>query len=122
MRLLIKKKHTLWRKYQNTKNQDVWKEFKTIRNAVRKESRKAVQNENLAVAKSCKNNPKKFWKHVKMKTSTYGTISNIKHVDHQGNDVMITDDTEKANVFAKYFPQFLPLKQSIVLKNSDVIT
>ena len=38
-----------------------------------------------------------------MKTNTYGAISNIKHVDHQGNDVIITDDTEKANVFAKYF-------------------
>ena len=103
MKILIKKKHKLWRQFQNNKNQETWKEFKRVRNAVRKDSRNAIQTENLAVAKSCKENPKKFWKHVKSKTTTRSTIGNIKHVDNSGNTITITDETEKADVFAEYF-------------------
>jgi hypothetical protein len=102
MQTLIKKKHRLWSRYQNSKSLETWKEYKCIRNAVRKASRVAIQNENLAVAKSCKENPKKFWKHIKSKTSSYSTVSNIKHVDNLGNSATVSDDAEKANVFAEY--------------------
>ena len=99
MKVLIKKKHKLWGQFYNSKSQETWKEYKRVRNAVRKASRDAIQSENLAVAKSCKENPKKFWKHVKSKTSTYSSISNITQVDNLGNTVTITNDAEKVNVF-----------------------
>lgn len=103
MKTSIKKKHKLWHQFQKTKNQETWIEFKRVRNAVRKDSRIAIQKENVAVAKSCKENPKKFWKHVKSKSVTYSTIGNIKHIDSSGNTVSINDDAEKAEVFAEYF-------------------
>jgi len=40
------------------------REYKIVRNKVRKESRKLDKLHQSQIAKSCKNNPKCFWKHV----------------------------------------------------------
>ena len=106
-----------------SRNQETWKEFKRLRNVVRKLSRDVVQNENLTVAKACKENPKKFWKHVKSKTSTYGTIGNIKQIDNSRNTITTYEDAEKANAFADYFSQVFTCESNEAfekLQNYDI--
>ena len=79
------------------------KEFKRARNLVRRETRKIMQNEQIVVAKACKENPKKFWQFVRSKSSSFSSIGNIKHTDNNGAETIITDDSEKSTAFADYF-------------------
>ena len=74
-----------------------------MRNIVRKESRKVVQGEQKMVAKACKENPKKFWQYVKSRTTTYNSLGNIKHLNSKGENILLTDDTEKSIAFAQHF-------------------
>jgi hypothetical protein len=48
---IIRKKHRLWTRYQETKNHLIYKDFKRIRNIVRNESRKITQLEQRSIAK-----------------------------------------------------------------------
>jgi hypothetical protein len=61
VRVTIKKKHRLWTRYQETRDPNVEKEFKRLRNVIRQESRKLKTREQQKVASQCKENPKKFW-------------------------------------------------------------
>ena len=57
------------------------------------------------MAKACKENPKKFWKHVKSKTGSFGGIGNITKTLDNNKMLKITDDAEKANAFVEYFSE-----------------
>ena len=48
--------------------------FQIQRNLVRKESRRLERKQQCEVAKTCKTNPKKFWKYVKSKRENRGGI------------------------------------------------
>ena len=67
------------------------------------ETRTLVRNENIVVAKSCKDNKKKFWKHVKSKTCSFSGVGDIRVTLDNGDNVTITDDTDKSNAFVEYF-------------------
>ena len=73
------------------------------RNLVRKESRRLERKQQCEVAKTCKTKAKKFWKYVRSKRENRGGIGDIKAKDEQGNEVTITQDKEKAEMFARYF-------------------
>ena len=60
-------KHKLWKKYIATRDVKVIREYKIVRNKVRKEWRKLDKLHQLEIAKSCKTNPKCFWKHIREK-------------------------------------------------------
>ena len=100
---LIKRKHRLWTRFVETKDRQTEKEFKRIRNVVRKQSRNSARNENVTIAKACKENPKAFWKHIKSKSNTFTGIGNIKILDGNGDSKVVSDDIEKSNAFIDYF-------------------
>ena len=54
---LILKKHRLWTRFCETRNLKYESEYKRVRNAVKKESRKRIYKETLSLAKNCKENP-----------------------------------------------------------------
>jgi len=62
IRILIRKKSRLWNRYIETKNPQIHKEYKKLRNEVRKQTRLAVRKEQCEVAKqsSLSLTPKSF--------------------------------------------------------------
>ena len=106
LKALIHRKHRLWTRFLETRNNDYLVEFKKYRNLVRKQSRIVVKNVQLNIAKSSKENPKKFWQYVNSKTSSVTNIGNIK-VTEGSNTRFVTDDLEKAEVFQVISPVYI---------------
>jgi hypothetical protein len=103
LKTLINKKHRLWTRFIETRNSNVGREFRRVRNLVRNETRKLCKKEQLLVAQSCKANQKKFWKFVKEKTNSRSSLGDLKLVDSDGSTSIITEDVDKCNAFADYF-------------------
>ena len=57
-----------------TRDSDIYKKYKSARNAVTREIRNIVRNEQHEVALQCKSNPKKFWNYINSKRKTKSTI------------------------------------------------
>ena len=117
LRKLIKKKHRLWTRFQETRCKKIECEYKRIRNLVRKGSRKQIQSVQHDIAKNCKLNPKKFWKYVNSKKSTFGGLGDLKIVNDAGECVLITDDSEKANEFSNYFANIFSTESDEIFSN-----
>jgi hypothetical protein len=100
---LIKRKHRLWARYMETKDPEVEKKYKSIRNQVRQNSRNHERIKQKVISAECKDNPKKFWLYVKSKSKTRNLMGDIKISDPAGKQRVIVDSEEKANVFADYF-------------------
>ena len=99
---LINKKHRLWKKFIETRDIKVMREYKIIRNKVRKESRKLEKQHQVEIAKSCKNNSKCFWRYVRDKTGVRNGIPNLK-VNRNGTETTLCEDVEKANALVDHF-------------------
>ena len=99
IRKLISKKHRLWTRYIETKD----KKYKTTRNLVKKKCKKNDQSKQKEIAKSCKSNPKVFWQYVRSKTNTPNCMGDIKTKDKNNQEIIITNDKDKANTFVDYF-------------------
>ena len=61
----IRKKHRLWQRAYETKQDQKVERWKTQRNKVKKLLREAEEKLELDIANDCKINPKKLWKYVK---------------------------------------------------------
>ena len=84
IRRLIRKKSRLWNRYIETRNPSTHKEYKKVRNEVRKQTRLIEKKEQCEVAKQCKANPKKFWKYVNSQSKSNTRIGDIKNVGSDG--------------------------------------
>jgi len=74
-----------------------------MRNLVRKETRKRTKQIQSDIAKSCKENPKKFWHYVNSKNKTSRSIGNITVTDSLGNFKIIENEMDKAEAFSDHF-------------------
>ena len=75
---LIHKKHSLWKKWISTRDKGILKEYKKIRNSVKKETIKLTQQEQHRISMECKRNPKRFWKYIHRKTMSKSGVGNLK--------------------------------------------
>ena len=104
IRAKIKNKHNLWKQYVETRSEACLRKYRKSRLI-----HKAEQNE---VAKAAKTNPKIFWTYVMNKTSIKSTIGDIKtHVNNE--DVIISNDDEKASAFCKYFSSVFTVEEDV---------
>ena len=60
LRQIISRKHRLWTRYQETRDINIFNEYKRTRNLARKGTRKTTQRVQSDIAKTCKDDPKKF--------------------------------------------------------------
>jgi hypothetical protein len=109
LRQIICRKHRLWTRYQETKDSKFLNEFKHCRNLIRKETRNLTHKVQLDIAKSCKQNPKKFWQFVKSKTQSSSGIGDLR-IKIGNNSVLVDDDSEKAEQFSRYFSKIYTLE------------
>ena len=101
---LIHRKHRLWSRWTETRDEGVKRKYNKVRNVVRGRSRKLEQKIQRDIANNCsKTNPKKFWKYVRSKKDSVDTVGTLRHLDEKGEPVMVTDNEQKANVFAVQF-------------------
>jgi hypothetical protein len=105
----IKRKNRLWRKYTQTGDSQVYKEYCQVRNQVRRITRKSQKNAERLLAEDVKHNPKKFWKYVGGKTKSKSKIPNLSQ-NESPNESMTTNDHEKAEALAKFFTSVFTLE------------
>ena len=96
---LIHRKLRLWNRLLETKDPSVAREYKRVRNLVRKQSRQHDRKEQQEVARDSR----RFWSYVRGKTTNRSDIGDLKTTDSQGNIIMVKEDKEKASLFAEYF-------------------
>ena len=101
----------LWTRYQETKDSKFLNEFKHCRNLIRKETRNLSHKVQSDIAKSCKQNPKKFWQYVKSKTQSFSGIGDLR-IKIRNNAVLVDDDSEKAEQFSRYFSKIYTLEST----------
>ena len=77
LRHLVHRKHRLWNHWIKSRNDQVYKEYKIVRNKVKRETVKLIQKEQAKISAECKSNPKRFWKYVNSKTINKNNVSDL---------------------------------------------
>ena len=72
-----KKKYRLWKRFMETGDGSIYKEYCRCRNQVRRLTRKATRDYEKEVARQVKTNCKSFWTYVNRKTKVKSTISDL---------------------------------------------
>jgi len=97
-----KKKYRLWKRYMQSKDGQIYKEYCRIRNQVRRLTRKAAKQQEKEIASKAKSNSKAFWRFInsrnKLRSSVPDLVIDEKHPEHTA-----TKDVDKANVLGRYF-------------------
>jgi hypothetical protein len=96
-------KNKLWRKYLQSKDDQVYKQYKKQRNRVRAITRQEEMDEQKDIAYKSKSNPKAFWSYVNQRTKNKQFIPDLVSVDKDGTQTHVTDESEKAELLSNYF-------------------
>ena len=94
----IKKKHTSWRRYMETRSEEKRLEYVKIRNQVKNAMRRAKIQYEKNIASVVKTNPKKFWSYVNKRTHVRSSIPDLS----TGNTTA-RSDVQKAEVLNNFF-------------------
>ena len=73
----IKKKHTLWKHYMETKEGNYYIEYCRARNQVHKLTRRIQKEFEMKLATEAKTNPKAVWKYMNSKTKNREGVSDL---------------------------------------------
>jgi len=103
LRHLVHRKHSLWNHCIKSRNDQVYKEYKIVRNKVKRETVKLIQKEQAKISAECKSNPKIFWKYVNRKTKNKDNVSDLKWQNDKGNERTAEIDSDKAHNLADFF-------------------
>ena len=95
----VRKKHQLFRIWQQTRNEEDYTRYIKTRNKARKMCRLAQKRQEKEVATDAKQNPKTFWKFIKSKTTIRSGVADLKKKD--GNKTHT--DKEKAETLNEFF-------------------
>ena len=109
-----KKKHRLWKRYLESKDADVYKEYCKRRNQVRRLSRAAIKKYEKDITRKSKENCKLFWKFVSSKTKLKSIIPSLFTTKEHDPNKLTNDDQGKADILWKFF-------SSIFVKELDWI-
>ena len=120
IRIEIKQKSRLWTRYIETKDETILNKYKHIRNTIRNKTRNIIKEEQLEIAKSCKNNPKKFWNYVKSKTKNQSCIGDIKFKNENDEVSVAKTDEDKADAFCNYFSSVFTRENKDVIENLNL--
>ena len=96
----IRKKHRLWQRAYETKQQHKISKWKEQRNKVNKLLKDAEKKFEVNLANEAKINPKKLWKYVKSQSKVKSTISPLKN---KITGKLTTTEKEQAEVLASQF-------------------
>ena len=95
----VRKKHSAYRRYLQTKDGEDYQAYVAARNASGKATRAAVKSFEKKIAKDCKQNPKAFWSYYSSQNKTHSDIPTLE--DERGKK--FTTDKEKAEALNSFF-------------------
>ena len=99
-----RKKYRLWKRYLETREGEIYSEYRKCSNQLRRLTRKAAKICEQRIASNSKGNPKIFFKYVNSKTKLRPAVPDLYLSDDEPNkENMTSNDTDKANVFAAFF-------------------
>lgn len=113
---LVKRKHRSWTRYIETRDEGKYLEYIRLRNQVRNISRNARKNQETAIAKDVKSNPKKFWLHVNNTTKFKASIPSLK----TDTDITADTDPDKAELLGKFFSSVFVREDSTEIPSMTV--
>ena len=96
----IRKKHRLWQRAYETRQEEKTKKWKEQRNKVNKLIKEAEEKLEIDIAKDCKINPKKLWKYVKSQTKVKPSMSPL---HNRTTGKLTANEKEQADVLAQQF-------------------
>ena len=86
-----------------TRDEEVLKQFKLMRNRIKSVIRNIDREEQLDIAKKCKSNPKKIWKFVNSRTKYENSIPELIWTKCENEVKVASQDTDKACLLNDYF-------------------
>ena len=95
----IKVKHRKWTKYRNLMSDRNYDAYKTARNKVKTELRKAKYDYEKDIASKIKTDNKLFWSYVRSKMKTKSSLGELETPSGE----LTSDSQEKANILNKFF-------------------
>jgi len=122
----IKKKHTLWKRYMETRNEKYYLEYCKVRNKVRKLTRRSRKKHEETISIQAKENPKVIWKYIKSKLKTKEIISELHTDPFDDKSKMAKTDKEKTEVLSAFFSSVftveptdnIPILEKIIIKHA----
>ena len=99
----IKKKHTLWKHFMETRDGERYSEYCRARNKVRTLTRKAQKQFESNLAAEAKSNAKAIWKYINGKTKTREGVAALHINPNDDKSRLTTSDKEKADVLGTFF-------------------
>ena len=103
IRVKIKKKHNLWKRYMETKKMDIYREYCRTRNKVKNMMKFVRKNKERDISFNATTNNKAFWKYINSKTKSTSGIASL-HANHLDvNSILVDNNKEKANILNTYF-------------------
>ena len=103
-----------------TRDNVIFKRYKSARNAVSREIRKITRDEQLDVATQCKKNPKKFWNYVNSKRNSKSAVGDLLSTDAHGNNVVVSTDEEKAKALKMHLSRVFTTEEKTTYNSSNV--
>lgn len=95
----VKRKHSGWLRYLNTKQGETYKEYIRCRNESSHESRDARKDYEKRLARECRRNPKAIWRYIKSNNKVRPRVPNLKKPDGS----FTTTDSEAADILNKQY-------------------
>ena len=99
----IKKKHTLWKRYMETKEGKYYTEYCRARNQVCKLTRRIQKEFEMKLATEAKTNPKAVWKYMNSKTKNREGVSDLNTGPKDPKSRLTDSDREKADFLKSVF-------------------
>ena len=99
----IRKKHRMWSRYMETRDEDKKRDYNRQRNKVKGIVRKVQRDKEAEIARESKKNPKKVWKHIKSKLKTKPGITELQFSETDTTKGTTKNDKDKAEVLSKFF-------------------
>ena len=82
---------------------------------------RVIYKEQNQIAKECKSNPKKFWNYINSKTKSHNGIGDLLYSNENGEEVIISNDQDKANVLCNYFSSVFNNDLGVVTSPSEFV-
>ena len=98
-----RKKHSLWKKYIESQEGQIYVEYRRCSNQLRRLTCKATKIYEKKIAKEVKKNPKMFWKYAANKTKVKSKVPDLYLIDEESPNDMTSNDQEKAEKLSDFF-------------------
>ena len=117
----IRRKHRLWTRYMETREQSTYREYCKARNKVKSVIAKDRKKRERNIAESAKSNCKNFWSYINSKRKTRSGVAEL-HTKSSGKVNVASTDEDKAEVLGEFFSSVFTIESDEEYPEMDTIT